>query len=105
MDPKNNLLQKWMEEFNREEIRAVQGLGKYHLAQEHQTFAVDPATGINGGRSAELKELTYSINTHHLLSAPTKSQKMLFKKLHLGPINVEQDCENRNCLKKELKYH
>ena len=44
VDPKNNLLQKWMEEFNREEIRAVQGLGKYHLAQEHQTFAIDPAT-------------------------------------------------------------
>ena len=68
-----------MEEFNREEIRAVQGLGKYHLAQEHQTFAVDPTTCvINGGRSAELKELTYSINTHHLLWTPTKSQKMLF---------------------------
>ena len=44
VDPKNNLLQKWMEEFKREEIRAVQDLGKYHLAQEHQTFAIDPAT-------------------------------------------------------------
>ena len=44
VDPKNNMLQKWMEEFNREEIRAAQGLGKYNLAQEHQTFAVDPAT-------------------------------------------------------------
>ena len=50
MDPKNNLLQKWMEEFNREEIRAVQGLGKYHLAQEHQTFAVDPATWDKWGK-------------------------------------------------------
>ena len=50
MDPKNNLLQKWMEEFNREEIRAVQGLGKYHLAQEHQTFAVDPATWDKRGK-------------------------------------------------------
>ena len=50
VDPKNNLLQKWMEEFNREEIRAVQGLGKYHLAQEHQTFAVDPATWDKWGK-------------------------------------------------------
>ena len=72
----NNVLQEWMEEFSREEIRVIQGLGKYRLAQEYQTFAVDPATW-NGGRSAELKELTYSVNTHYLLSMPTKSQKML----------------------------
>ena len=43
-----------------------------------------PRLVINEERSAELKESTYSINTHHLLWTPTKSQKMLFQKLHLG---------------------
>ena len=39
-----------MEEFNREEIRAVQGLSKYHLAQEHQNFAVHPVTCDKWGK-------------------------------------------------------
>ena len=51
------MLQKWMGEFNRQEIRAVQGLGKYHLAQEHQTFAVDPATWDKWGKERPIERI------------------------------------------------
>ena len=51
------MLQKWMGEFNRQEIRAVQGLGKYHLAQEHQTFAVDPATWDKWGKERSIERI------------------------------------------------
>ena len=57
VDPKNNILQKWMEKFNREEIRAVQGLGKYHLAQEHQTLAADPATWDKRGKQRQIEKI------------------------------------------------
>ena len=51
------MLQKWMEEFNKEETRAVQGLGKYHLAQEHQTFAADPATWDKWGEEPRIERV------------------------------------------------
>ena len=105
MDPKNNLLQKWMEEFKREEIRAVQGLGKYHLAQEHQTFAIDPATCDKWGKERWIER----INLFHQYSTSAldayEKPKNAFSKTTPRPINVEKDYQNRNCLKKELKYH
>ena len=33
-----------MDEFNREEIRAMESLGKYRFAEEYQIFVVDHAT-------------------------------------------------------------
>ena len=52
--------------------------GNIILLKNIKLLLLIPQLGIKGGRSTELKELTYSINTHHLLLAPTKSQKMLF---------------------------
>ena len=65
VDLKNNMLQKWMEEFNRDEIRAV--LADICFLKNIKLLLLIPRIRINGGRTAELKGLTYSINTHHLL--------------------------------------
>ena len=44
-----------MEGFNREEIRAMEGLGKYRFTQEYQIFAVDHATWNKWGKERQIE--------------------------------------------------
>lgn len=44
-----------MDEFNREEIRAMESLGKYRFAEEYQIFAVDHATWNKWGKERRIE--------------------------------------------------
>ena len=77
----NNMLQEWMEERKETNIRTLterkleqsKVWANIVLLKNIKLLLLIPQLRINGGRSAELKEFTYSVNTHHLLSTPTKS--------------------------------
>ena len=68
------MLQEWMEEFNREEIRAIQGLGQYRLTQEYQTFGVDPATWNKWGKEHRIERVNlfrqYSLSAFDAYEKP-----------------------------------